>query len=159
MISNWCNSHNVTCTILRLPLLVGNNPPGNLGNMINAIRKGYYFNINHGRARKSVVLAEDVAMFIPIVASIGGCYNLTDGHHPSFKDLSEAIAKKKVFNLNLSVARFLGNIGNLFGRFPLNTSRIIKMTSDLTFDDNSARKIGWSPQSVVDYIYNNGLNN
>ncbi len=32
-----CNNSNVICTILRLPLIVGPNPPGNLGMMINGI--------------------------------------------------------------------------------------------------------------------------
>jgi hypothetical protein len=41
---------------LVLPLLVGENPRGNLGVMMRAIDKGYYFNIGGGKARKSMVL-------------------------------------------------------------------------------------------------------
>ena len=33
----------IVCTILRLPLIVGSNPPGNLGKMINGIKNGFYF--------------------------------------------------------------------------------------------------------------------
>lgn len=44
--------HNVVCTILRLPLLVGTNPPGNLGAMIKGIARGYYFNIGGGKSKK-----------------------------------------------------------------------------------------------------------
>ncbi len=158
VIIDWCNKNNVICTILRLPLLVGPNPPGNLGNMVRAIRKGYYFNIGRGTSQKSMVLAEDVARFIPIIAPIGGVYNLTDGVHPNFEKLSTALAKKKTFNLPLLFARILGNIGDLFGKnFPINTLKIKKITSNLTFDDSKARSIGWKSQSVLDYLKNNDL--
>ncbi|CAM3021553.1 NAD-dependent epimerase/dehydratase family protein [Flavobacterium succinicans] len=72
MVMEWCEKHSVVCTVLRLPLLVGVNPPGNLGAMIKGISKGYYFNIGGGKAKKSMVLVEDVAAFIPVIASIGG---------------------------------------------------------------------------------------
>ena len=153
LIVNWCRSRNVTCTILRLPLLVGQNPPGNLGNMIKAIKKKYYFNIDDGNAKKSMVLAEDVAKFIPIVSSIGGIYNLTDGYHPSFKELSNAIAKKNTPNLNLSFAKILGKFGDFVGDiFPLNSEKVMKMTNDLTFDDSKAREIGWNPRLVLEFL-------
>ncbi|MGG8473430.1 NAD-dependent epimerase/dehydratase family protein, partial [Rahnella sp. PAMC25617] len=29
LVLKWCEQHRVVCTILRLPLLVGKNPPGN----------------------------------------------------------------------------------------------------------------------------------
>jgi nucleoside-diphosphate-sugar epimerase len=155
---NWCNFNKVICTILRLPLLVGKNPPGNLGAMIKAIQKGYYFNIGGGKAKKSMVLAEDVARFIPVIASIGGIYNLTDGVHPTFEELSSAIAKKKMFNLPLPLAKMAGKIGNLFGDIaPLNSEIINKITSELTFDDSKARKMGWNPQSVLEYLQYNDL--
>jgi nucleoside-diphosphate-sugar epimerase len=158
LVIEWCQKNNVVCTILRLPLLVGKNPPGNLGAMIKAIRKGYYFNIEGGNSKKSMVLAEDVARFIPLIAPVGGTYNLTDGVHPSFEKLSTALAKKKTFNLPLFFARILGYIGDLFGKnFPINTAKIKKITSNLTFDDSKARSIGWKSQSVLDYLKNNDL--
>ncbi|MGV1012103.1 MAG: NAD-dependent epimerase/dehydratase family protein [Flavobacterium sp.] len=157
-IKEWCEKYNVICTILRLPLLVGENPPGNLGSMLKAIKKGYYFNVGGGKAKKSMVLAEDVARFIPIIAPIGGIYNITDGVHPTFKELSSAITKKEVFNLNLNLAKVFGLIGDLIGnKSPLNSLKIKKITSDLTFDDSKARKMGWNPKSVLEYLKNNNL--
>lgn len=153
LIIDWCNKNNVTCTILRLPLLVGQNPPGNLGAMIKAIQKGYYFNIGGGKAKKSMVLAEDVARFIPIIAPIGGTYNLTDGNHPTFKDLSRAIAKKNIVNIPLLLGIFIAKAGDLFGsKAPLNSIKIKKITCDLTFDDSKARNKGWEPKSVLEYL-------
>lgn len=153
LIIDWCKKNNVTCTILRLPLLVGQNPPGNLGAMIKAIQKGYYFNIGGGKAKKSMVLAEDVARFIPIIAPIGGTYNLTDGDHPSFKDLSIAIAKKNIVNIPLLLGIFIAKAGDLFGsKAPLNSIKIKKIICDLTFDDSKARNMGWEPKSVLEYL-------
>lgn len=155
---DWCRKNKVVCTILRLPLLIGKNPPGNLGAMIIAIQKGYYFNIGGGKAKKSMVLAEDVAGFIPVIASNGGIYNLTDGIHPTFEEMSAAIAKKKIFNLPLLLAKIAGKIGDLLGDIaPLNSMKIKKITSNLTFDDSKARELGWNPQSVLEYLKHNDL--
>ena len=157
LVINWCKKNNIICTILRLPLLVGKNPPGNLGAMIKAIDKGYYFNIARGKARKSIVLAQDVAAFIPRVAIVGGTYNLTDGYHPTFYELSIAIAKhikrKKSFNLPFSFAKLLGYVGDKLGdKAPINSRKLKKITSDLTFDDSKAREVvGWKPRRVLDW--------
>jgi nucleoside-diphosphate-sugar epimerase len=158
LVLDWCEEHAVTCSILRLPLVVGKNPPGNLGAMLKAIQRGFYFNIGGGKAIKSMVLAEDVARFIPIIAPIGGVFNLTDGVHPNFKALSSAIAKREVFNLPLPIASILGKLGDWVGdKSPINSLKIKKITNDLTFDDSKARKFGWSPQSVLEYLKDNDL--
>lgn len=163
LVTKWCKRHNVVCTILRLPLLVGEYPPGNLGAMIKGIEKGYYFNIGGGKAKKSMVLAEDVAEFIPNVAKIGGTYNLTDGYNPSFLELSNKISKQKgksnPLNLPIFLVKILGFLGDLIGnKAPINSSKIKKITSDLTFDDSKARELlGWNPQSVLEYLKNNSL--
>lgn len=158
IVLDWCDQNQVICTILRLPLLVGLNPPGNLGDMIKAIQRGYYFNIGGGKAKKSMVLAEDVARFIPIIAPVGGIYNLTDGVHPFFSDLSNAIAKKKINNLPLLIAKIMGNLGDFLGeKAPINSLKIKKITSNLTFDDSKARSLGWKSQSVLEYLKNNDL--
>lgn len=163
LIIDWCKKHNVICTILRLPLLVGKNPPGNLGVMLKAIDRGFYFNIGGGKARKSMVLAEDVASFLPIVAPMGGIYNLTDGHHPNFNELSSVIAenknKKKPLNLYLFVAKIIGLVGDIVGnKAPLSSQKLKKITSNLTFDDTKARiMLGWKPKGVLEYLKNNSI--
>lgn len=157
LILDWCQKNYVICTILRLPLIVGENPPGNLGAMIKGINRGYYFNIAGGLARKSMVLAEDVANFIINASEKGGVYNLTDGFHPNFYELSNAIAKQygksKLFNLPFTIAKSIALVGDVLGaKFPLNSSKLKKITSDLTFDDSKAREIlGWNPNKVLDY--------
>lgn len=163
LVTEWCKKQNVVCTILRLPLLVGKKPPGNLGAMIKGIEKGYYFNIGGGKAKKSMVLAKDIAVFIPKVALVGGTYNLTDGFHSDFYALSSAISKQKnkkmPFNLPLFVAKVIGHVGDLLGnKAPINSVKLKKITSDLTFDDTKAReRLGWKPQGVLEYLKNNSL--
>jgi nucleoside-diphosphate-sugar epimerase len=157
IILEWCKQHHVVCTILRLPLIVGSNPPGNLRTMIRGIKKGYYFNVAGGIAKKSMVLAEDVAKSIERVASIGGIYNLTDGYHPSFSEISYHISiqlnKSKPLNMNLWLAKLAAYFGDYLGSKALiNTNKLNKITSDLTFDDSKARKaFGWKPRGVLDF--------
>jgi len=156
LVAAWCKEHDVVCTILRLPLIVGQDAPGNLGAMIKGIRKGYYFDIGGGKARKSMVLAKDVADLIPRAAGIGGTYNLTDGIHPSFKELSTVIAQQlnksaPRLNLPIALAIVLGKIGDLLGRrAPVNSRKVQKIASDLTFNDDKARQaLNWKPISVL----------
>jgi nucleoside-diphosphate-sugar epimerase len=157
LVTAWCKKNNVICTILRLPLIVGENAPGNLKTMINSIKKGFYFNIGGGQARKSMVLAQDVADLIVRAAEVGGVYNLTDGHHPNFKELSAAIARQlnkpaPALNLPVGFARLLGRVGDLLGgRAPVDSLKIKKITANLTFNDDQARKLlDWQPTPVLD---------
>ena len=160
LVLEWCKKHNIICLILRLPLIVGANPPGNLREMINAIQKGYYFNIGGGKAKKSMVLAEDIAKIILVAAPIGGIYNLTDGYHPSFLELSNCIAKKlgksNPINMPLLLIKLIALFGDLNSNvFKLNSYKLKKIIKDLTFDDSKARtKIGWNSQFVLDWISN-----
>lgn len=160
MVLEWGRVKNVTTTILRLPLLFGINPPGNLKSMINAIQKKRYFNIGKGDVRKSMVLASDVGKFIPIVMKEGGIYNLTDGYHPSFKELSDRIALflnlKKPASIPYIIvfciayaAEFIQNITRI--KMPINKSKFTKMTKPLTFCDEKARTLGWNPKKIMDH--------
>ena len=159
IVKKWCFENNVICTILRLPLVVGNNPPGNLGAMILGIKKGYYFNIAGGNAKKSMVLATDISKFILKAADSGGTYNLTDGIHPTFKELSKCISTKLgkpfVHNMPFIFAKIIAIFGDVIGNIlPINSNKLSKITSTLTFDDSKARlNFGWDPVPVL-----NGFN-
>ena len=163
VILEWCKKNNVICTILRLPLLVGQNPPGNLGSMMNAIKKGFYFNIGGGIAKKSMVLTKDVAKIILVAAPKGGVFNLTDRVHPTFNELSVILAsnqnKKSPLNMPLFIAKLIGLIGDVLGdKVPINTNKVKKITSDLTFDDSNAiHKLNWKPEPVLDFLRRENL--
>lgn len=160
IVGEWCNKHHIKLTILRLPLVVGLQPPGNLGAMIKGIEKGFYFGIGKSAARKSMVLAEDVAKIIPRAATVGGIYHLTDGYHPSFAELETLIAttlqKSLPKHLPFDVARTIAIGGDLINSilqrrlFPLDSRALSKITRHLIFDDWFARtNLNWQPSSVL----------
>ena len=156
IIEEWCSANAVVCTILRLPLVIGNNSVGNLSKMIKGIKRGYYINIDGGKSRKSMVMGEDVAVFIPIVSKIGGTYNLTDGYHPSFIELSSYIANKlgrrNPLNITKKLIYILAKIGDVIGdKSPINTLKLHKITSELIFNDFKAReRANWNPSLVLE---------
>ena len=165
-VQNWAEQHKINYLILRLPLVVGPNPPGNLGAIKNAIKKGPYLRISGNNAKKSAVLAEDVAKLIPNILDKKGVYNLTDGQHPTFAEIESAIAKaanKKIkLKMPLSLISLLAKLGDFIDKyirsFPLTSERLKKMTSELTFSDHKAvTELGWAPNSVISYIENGKL--
>ncbi|CAN5822582.1 NAD-dependent epimerase/dehydratase family protein [soil metagenome] len=157
-LQTWGRKTGVRVGILRLPLVVGPNPPGNLGTMIHGIKTSRYIRIGSGATRKSVVLAADIATVLPVLAERGGVYNLTDGQPPSFAELEEVICRQLgrplPKALPLPIAKLLGKVGDVIGeRSPVNSATIEKMTTDLTFDDSKARKtLGWQPRKAIDYL-------
>lgn len=157
-LQQWAVQHDIRLSILRLPLIVGANPPGNLGAMIQGIKTGRYLSIGKAESKKSMVWAEDVADLIPHLSKTEGIFNLTDGYHPSFGELENAICtaigKKNPFKLPIYLARILGKVGDLLGdRFPVNSQKIDKITSTLTFDDQKARKqLNWKPTPVLEKV-------
>lgn len=151
----WAKENQVPIVVLRLPLVIGNNPPGNLGKMISGIKSGRYASINGGKARKSMVLASDVAKLIPNLVGKCGIYNLTDRYHPSFNELerkiSDMLDSKIYLKLSLKLVSILALIGDRISFFPINSALVDKMTLDLTFDDAKAvRELNWMPKKVLD---------
>jgi nucleoside-diphosphate-sugar epimerase len=153
---HWAKKNNVVLTILRLPLIAGPNPPGNLGAMINGMKSGKYASIGKANAKKSVIWVEDIPKFILEVKGIGGIYNLTDNYHPTFRELELHISRKfnksKPFSVPLLIARSIALIGDLIGdKFPINSEKLKKITSTLTFKSEKAMNIpNWKPNQVLD---------
>ena len=159
LVMEWGERMGVRIGIVRLPLAAGTGAPGNLGSMLSALRRGRYLGVGKGDARRSMVLAKDVARVLPQVAEVGGIFHLTDGHHPSFRELEEALCRaldrKNPKRIPTLAARALGVAGDVMaaagGAFPFTSRSFHKMTSTLTFsDDNARRELGWSPTRVVD---------
>jgi GlcNAc-P-P-Und epimerase len=157
-LQEWAVKNNIRLSILRLPLIAGPNPPGNLGAMIKGITSGRYLSIGEANARKSMVWAEDIAYIIPQLAQKGGVYNLTDGYHPSFgeleRNIASALGKKPPVKVSLFFSKVLAFFGNFLGnKSPLNSDKLKKITSTLTFDDTKARVLlNWRPNSVLDKL-------
>lgn len=158
LILDWGKKHGVTTFILRLPLIVGENAPGNLGAMEKAIQAGYYYRVGKGESPKSMVLAKDVAELIPTLSGFeGGIYNLTDGVDPRISELDSAIAakaKKSVKVVPLALIQPFAKIGDLFSILPINTYRLEKLSGQLTFDCTKAKiELNWSPNPVLGWFF------
>jgi nucleoside-diphosphate-sugar epimerase len=154
LIDKYCKKNGIKLSILRLPLVAGaKQVPGNLGAMIKAIKKGYYFRIKGLNVHKSMVLADDVGKLIPSLYNKSGVFNLTDGVNPSLNELESYISgffKKKVYTVPLSLIKFACKLGDRIRAFPINSYRLEKLSSSLTFDDTKAREVlGWKPSPVI----------
>ena len=154
-LTKWCKKHGVVLGILRPSLLAGKNAPGNLGAMVNGVKKGFYMNIAGGKVVKSVLMAEDIAHILPLVAEKGGVYNVCDTFQPSFGQISESVAKQlgkgKPMNIPYWMACCMAKVGDLLGnKAPINSYKLEKMTKSLTFSNEKARKtLGWEPMDVL----------
>ena len=154
-LTNWCLDHHVRLSILRPSLLAGKNAPGNLGAMVNGIRKGFYMNIAGGKVVKSILMAEDIARLVPILEEKGGIYNVCDTRQPSFGEISASVAKQlgkhKPISIPYWLAKCMAKVGDLLGsKAPINSYKLEKMTKSLTFSNHKARTIlGWEPLDVL----------
>lgn len=151
----WCKCHNVTLGILRPSLLAGKGASGNLGAMVNGIKKGFYMNIAGGKVIKSILMAEDIARILPLIEEKGGVFNVCDTFQPSFGQISESVAKQlgkgKPLNIPYWVAKCMALVGDCLGnKAPINSYKLEKMTKSLTFSNEKARKeLGWEPLDVL----------
>jgi len=154
-LTQWCQENNVVLTILRPSLLVGRGAPGNLGAMVNGIKKGAYLSIAGGKARKSVLLVDDIANLVPLVVSKGGVYNVCDDRHPSFHDLEITIAKhlgkRPPISIPYWLAKCLAIVGDVLSFIPINSQKLDKIvTSDIWSNEKAKRELGWKPIDVID---------
>lgn len=155
-LKEWCKKHNVILSIIRPSLLAGPNPPGNLGAMIKGIRTGRYFSIGGGKARKSVLMVEDIARLVPLLVEKGGIYNVCDDEQPSFRQLETVICrqlgKKLPFSIPYWSAKCMAMVGNCLGKnAPINSLKLRKITASLTFSNEKAKKeLGWNPIPVLE---------
>ncbi len=119
-------------------MIAGPNPPGNLGAMIYGIRSGKYLSIAGSQARKSVLMVQDIAKLVPLLAEKGGIYNVCDSHHPTFRELETTICRQLDKKLPLSipywVAKCMALAGDCLGRkAPINSLKLDKITKSLVF--------------------------
>lgn len=166
-VKTWCEERGVAYLILRLPLVIGEHAPGNWGAIKKAIEKGRYVRIQGNKARKSAVLATDVAQCIANWNGHSGVFNLSDGVHPFFYELEDALAERYGkpirFQLPLSWLSLAAKMGGVMKRvsipFPLDEQRLNKMTTTLTFSDQKAREeLSWQSTPVLDYLRHHDTN-
>lgn len=155
-LQDWCRKNDVVLGIIRPSLIAGVNAPGNLGAMVNGIKTGRYLSIAGGRARKSVLMVQDIARLLPKLIVKGGIYNVCDSYHPSFKELELLISKQlnkgNPLNVPYVLAKGMAMCGDLLGnKAPINSLKLKKITESLTFSNEKAkRELGWEPLDVLE---------
>lgn len=155
-LQKWCREHNVILGVIRPALIAGPNPPGNLGAMIEGIRRGKYLSIAGSKARKSVLMVEDIATLVPLLAEKGGIYNVCDSYQPTFRELEMIVCNQLGKPLPMSIpswmAKCMALLGDCLGqKAPINSLKLKKITKSLTFSNEKAvRELGWKPTSVLE---------
>jgi nucleoside-diphosphate-sugar epimerase len=153
-LQKWAKERGVNLVILRLPLIFGENAPGNLGAMERAIKGRYYLQIGEGKARRSMVHVKQLAEFLPTLIGKSGIYNLTDGYHPTYAEVANRFGKlhsRRIKSLSLDIIRPIARIGDVFTKFPLNSYRLSKLNQTLIFNDEKARKeLGWKGSNALE---------
>ena len=140
-LTKWCLDNQVKLSILRPSLLAGKNAPGNLGAMVNGIKKGFYMNIAGGKVVKSILMAEDIARLIPILEEKGISMSV-----------AQQLGKGKPLSIPYWMAWCMAKVGDLLGnKAPINSYKLEKMTKSLTFSNEKARhELNWEPLDVLD---------
>lgn len=150
----WAKKNGVILSILRPSLIAGCNAPGNLGAMVRGIKSGAYLSIAHGKARKSLLMAQDIANLIPLLENKGGIYNVCDNDHPSFGQLetviSRQLGKREPVSIPYWCAKGLALIGDIIKKFPINSPRLSKIVvSDTISSEKAQKELGWVPMSTL----------
>lgn len=155
-LTEWCARNNVTLGIIRPSLIAGSNPPGNLGDMIRGIKTGKYLSIAGGKARKSVLMVEDIDRLILPLIEKGGVYNVCDDAQPTFRELeiliSKQLGKKPPVSIPYWLAKSMALVGDLLGeKAAINSLKLKKITESLTFSNEKAkRELNWQPLNVLE---------
>jgi len=151
--------------ILRLPLILGSNPPGNLGKLIVSIQSGKHIYLKGNEARKSIVFASDVASFISNWLKNdekkSGTINLTSGEAPTFNWIEKMIRHYTgvkffftfpvglVWKITVAIKQHLGISIPILG----------KIFYPLTFSDQLARtKFNYQSKELNQTTFINELN-
>jgi nucleoside-diphosphate-sugar epimerase len=153
-LKKWSTEKGINLVILRLPLIFGDNAPGNLGAMEKAIKGRYYFQIGKGNARRSMIHVKQLAEFLPTLIGKSGIYNLTDGYHPTYAEVADRFGKlhnRRILSLPEGIIKPIAKIGDLLPKFPLNSYRLSKLSQSLTFCDEKARReLGWKGSNALE---------
>lgn len=141
-LKKWCADKGVVLTILRPALTFGNGVSGKAAEMFDAIVKGRYFHIRGNQARRSIVMADDVAKACRLTFKEGGIYNVSDGYNHSVIELGDAMAancgeNKRIVHCPLKLLKIGAKLGDIlpgFGKL-LNSDKLSTLTSSLTFSN------------------------
>jgi len=162
----WASSNkNRSYVNLRLPLIIGPNPPGNLGRLLKSISSGSHIYLQANEANKSVVFASDVANFISewLMKSKrdSGTMNLCNQTAPTFNWIENAIAESGdySFQFRVPIKFFWVAVNWMKAKFDISVPLVGKLFYPLTFSDQLAReKFGYISKPLNQTTFTNELN-
>ena len=151
--------------IIRLPLVIGPNPIGNLGKLLASIQSSKHIFLKGNKARKSVVFASDVATFISNWLKYdekkSGIVNLTSGKAPTFNWIENTIRQYtgSKFFFAFPVGLLWKTIIFLKHRLGISIPVLGKIFYPLTFSDHLARtKFNYQSKELNQTNFINELN-
>ena len=151
--------------ILRLPLVLGPKPPGNLDRLSSSISSGSHIYLSGNLALKSVVFASDVASFISqwLMESKkeSGTINLCNQDSPTFNWIENAIAESGGFRyrLRIPIKLLWRTVNWMKAKFNISIPLVGKLFYPLTFSDQLAReKFGYTSKPLNQTTFTNELN-
>ena len=151
--------------ILRLPLVVGPKPLGNLGRLIKSIFIGSHIYLSGNQAQKSVVFVSDVTFFISQWLSESlrksGTINLCNQTAPTFNWIENAIAESGGYSYRIRIPiKFLWKTVNwMKAKLNISIPLVGKLFYPLTFSDQLAReKFGYASKPLNQTTFTNELN-
>lgn len=113
MLEKWCGTHSVSLTILRPAITIGPGMHGGMARMAQLIGKGLYMHLRGNQARRSLVMADDVAKAVVLTLGVPGVYNVTDGRGHTMVEIADAMAA------NVTPGKRLLTIPAAFVKWPL----------------------------------------
>lgn len=151
--------------VLRLPVVYGPGDRGNMARLIRAVRYRAFVHLGGGNAKRSVISSANAASvaikaaFKPRAASEVFC--VTDGYDPTLHEMMKVMGQALGFNRSpfcfpMGLALWLGRCGDLLEwvcrrPLPLNSDKIKKLSSPLTFSNKKAEVIlGYRPVERLD---------
>ena len=151
--------------ILRLPLVVGPKPPGNLGRLSSSISSGSHIYLSGNLAQKSVVFASDVASFISHWLSESqkesGTINLCNQIAPTFNWIENAIAESGDYSywIRIPIKFFWKTVNWMKAKLNISIPLVGKLFYPLTFSDQLAReRFGYTSKPLNQTTFTNELN-
>lgn len=141
-LQSWCNQNNVVLTILRPALTFGNGLTGKAQELFDAIVRGRYFHVRGNTARRSVVMADDVAKACRLLLHKGGTYNVTDGRNHTVIELADAMAQnygqnKRIVHCPIGLLKVGAKLGDIIPGVAklIDSEKLKTLTSTLTFSN------------------------
>jgi nucleoside-diphosphate-sugar epimerase len=165
LVLNSSNDGGPEGVVLRFPVVYGPLDRGNVAKLIKSIYHKLFFYFDDGNCLRSMISSRNAAeaaikaAFEPKAANELFC--VIDGINYKLRDLIETICRSlntnwRPFHMPVSIAKMTGRLGDLAEGLlkiscPINTAKVRKLSSSLTFSCDKAKQIlGYAPVETLE---------